>query len=39
MSLVITHAGSNLGILAFVVLQNDRWLDADGNPIGLWFFV
>jgi CAAX prenyl protease-like protein len=39
MSLVITHAGSNLGILAFVVLQNGRWLDADGNPIGLWFFV
>lgn len=39
MSLVIAHAGSNLGILAFVVLQNGRWLDADGNPIGLWFFV
>jgi CAAX prenyl protease-like protein len=39
MSLVIAHAGSNLGILAFVVLQSGRWLDADGNPVGLWFFV
>jgi CAAX prenyl protease-like protein len=39
LSLVITHAGSNLGILAFVVTQNGRWLDADGNPISLWFFV
>jgi hypothetical protein len=39
MSLVIAHAGSNLGILAFVILQSGRWLDADGNPISLWFFV
>jgi CAAX prenyl protease-like protein len=39
MSLVIAHAGSNLGILAFVILQSGRWVDADGNPIGLWFFV
>jgi CAAX prenyl protease-like protein len=39
MSLVITHAGSNLGILAFVIWQNGRWLDAEGNPISLWFFV
>lgn len=39
MSLVITHAGSNLGILTFVILQSGRWLDADGNPISLWFFV
>jgi CAAX prenyl protease-like protein len=39
MSLVITHAGSNLGILAFVILQSGRWSDADGNPISLWFFV
>lgn len=38
-SLVITHAGSNLGILAFVISQSGRWLDADGNPISLWFFV
>ncbi len=38
-SLVITHAGSNLGILAFVISQNGRWLDGDGNPISLWFFV
>jgi len=39
MSLVIVHAGSNLGILAFVILQSGRWLDADGNPLSLWFFV
>jgi len=39
LSLVITHAGSNLGILAFVVLQSGRWLDAEGQPISLWFFV
>jgi CAAX prenyl protease-like protein len=39
MSLVIAHAGSNLGILAFVILQSGRWLDANGNPISLWFFV
>jgi CAAX prenyl protease-like protein len=39
MSLVIVHAGSNLGILAFVILQSGRWVDADGNPISLWFFV
>jgi len=39
MSLVITHAGSNLGILAFVILESGRWLDAHGNPISLWFFV
>ncbi len=38
-SLVITHAGSNLGILAFVILQSGRWLDEDGNPISLWFFL
>jgi CAAX prenyl protease-like protein len=39
MSLVIVHAGSNLGILAFVILQSGKWLDADGNPLSLWFFV
>ena len=39
MSLVIVHAGSNLGILAFVIFQSGKWLDADGNPISLWFFV
>jgi CAAX prenyl protease-like protein len=38
-SLVITHAGSNLGILAFVMAQSGRWLDEHGNPISLWFFV
>jgi CAAX prenyl protease-like protein len=39
MSLVITHAASNLGILCFVALESGRWLDASGNPISLWFFV
>jgi len=39
MSLVIVHAGSNLGILAFVISQSGRWLDTNGNPISLWFFV
>ncbi len=39
MSLVIVHAGSNLGILAFVILQSGKWLDGDGNPLSLWFFV
>lgn len=39
MSLVIAHAGSNLGILAFVATQSGRWLDSAGNPISLWFFL
>jgi CAAX prenyl protease-like protein len=39
MSLVVVHAGSNLGILVFVILQTGRWLDSEGNPISLWFFV
>jgi CAAX prenyl protease-like protein len=39
MSLVFAHAGSNLGILAFVIWQDGHWLDADGIPINLWFFV
>jgi len=39
LSLVIVHAGSNLGILAFVIAESGRWLDAAGNPIDLWFFV
>jgi len=39
LSLVITHAGSNLGILAFVILQSGRWVDGEGKAISLWFFV
>jgi CAAX prenyl protease-like protein len=39
MSLVVVHAGSNLGILAFVMFQSGKWLDAEGNPLSLWFFV
>jgi CAAX prenyl protease-like protein len=39
MSLVIVHAGSNLGILAFVMLQSGKWLDEEGNPLSLWFFL
>ncbi len=39
LSLVITHAGSNLGILAFVILQSGRWVDGEGKAISLWFFI
>ena len=39
MSMVIVHAGSNLGILAFVMLQSGKWLDEEGKPLSLWFFV
>ena len=39
MSLVIVHAGSNLSILLFVVFGSGKWLDAEGFPIDLWFFV
>jgi hypothetical protein len=39
LSLVIVHAGSNLAILFFVVFQSGKWLDAEGVPISLWFFV
>jgi CAAX prenyl protease-like protein len=39
MSLVIVHAGSNLGILLLVITQSGRWLDSSGQPLSLWFFV
>jgi len=39
MSLVILHAGSNLTIFFFVLFQTGKWLDADGNPLSLWFFI
>ena len=39
MSLVLQHAGSNLTIFFFVLFQTGRWLDADGNPLSLWFFI
>lgn len=39
LSMVILHAGSNLTIFFFVLLQTGKWLDADGNPLNLWFFV
>lgn len=38
-SLVIAHAGSNLSIMAFVLLETGKWTDAGGNPLSLWFFV
>ena len=39
MSMVILHAGSNLTIFFVVITQTGKWLDADGNPLSLWFFV
>jgi hypothetical protein len=36
---VIAHAVTNGAILAFVVLCDDRFHDATGKPISLWFFV
>jgi CAAX prenyl protease-like protein len=39
LSLVIAHAGSNLGIFVAVVALTDRFTDASGNPLSLWFFV
>jgi hypothetical protein len=39
MSLVVLHAGSNLGILAFVMVESGKWLDGEGKPLSLWFFV
>ncbi len=39
MALVIVHGWSNLSILLFVIAANDRFLDGEGNPIDLWFFV
>jgi CAAX prenyl protease-like protein len=38
-SMVIVHASSNLSILAFVVLFSGVFLDGQGQPIDLWFFV
>ena len=35
----IDTAGSNLTIFFFVLLQTGKWLDADGNPLSLWFFI
>jgi CAAX prenyl protease-like protein len=39
MALVIVHAVSNLSIFAFVLLANERILDASGKPLSLWFFL
>jgi hypothetical protein len=38
-ALVVVHAVSNLAIFVFVCLANGRILDADGTPLGLWFFL
>jgi CAAX prenyl protease-like protein len=39
MPLVIVHAVTNLAILAAVVIFDGRFMDEEGNPISLWFFV
>lgn len=38
-SMVIVHAASNLSILAFVIAFSGTFLDGQGRPINLWFFV
>jgi CAAX prenyl protease-like protein len=38
-SMVIVHASSNLSILAFVTACSGVFLDGQGRPIDLWFFV
>jgi membrane protease YdiL (CAAX protease family) len=39
MSLVVVHAVTNGAILLFVIWGDGRFLDAEGSPISLWFFV
>jgi len=39
LALVIVHAVSNLTIFLFVLLASGRFLDADGTPLSLWFFL
>jgi CAAX prenyl protease-like protein len=38
-SMVIVHSASNLSILAFVIAFSGTFLDGQGQPIDLWFFV
>jgi CAAX prenyl protease-like protein len=39
LALVVVHAVSNLSIFLFVCRANGRFLDADGTPLNLWFFL
>jgi len=38
-ALVVVHAGSNLGIFAFVLAMSGRLTGADGQLLDLWFFL
>jgi membrane protease YdiL (CAAX protease family) len=38
-AVVVLHAATNLSILFAVVALNDRFRDAAGQPISLWFFI
>jgi hypothetical protein len=37
--MVIVHSASNLSIHAFVIAFSGTFLDGQGQPIDLWFFV
>jgi hypothetical protein len=39
LSMVLVHAGSNLGIFLAVVLASGRIPGPDGEPLDLWFFL
>ena len=38
-AVILVHATTNAAILIAAVLLTGRFLDGDGNPISLWFFV
>jgi CAAX prenyl protease-like protein len=38
-ALVVVHATSNLAIFGFVLAMNERFTDASGQPLSLWFFL
>jgi len=38
-AVVVVHAVANASILLFVAAFGDRWTDAQGIPLSLWFFV
>ncbi len=38
-ALIVVHAATNAAILVAAIALNGRFLDADGGPLSLWFFV
>jgi CAAX prenyl protease-like protein len=38
-SMVVVHGVANAAILLFVAAFGDSWLDGQGRPLPLWFFV